>query len=85
MRQKISPKFHVKNGVKNGIFHANFTLPGRSAESLVSVQFFARDSGARNGCEIFMGAWHFLVLSAGKTPMPIKFLLLGGVSWNGGG
>ena len=25
-----------------------------------------------------MGAWHFLVLSAGKTPMPIKFLLLGG-------
>ena len=28
---------------------------------------------------IFMGAWHFLVLSAGKTPMPIKFLLLGGV------
>ena len=25
-------KFHVKNGVKNGKFHANFTLPGRSAE-----------------------------------------------------
>ena len=32
MRRKISPKFHVKNGVKNGKFHANFTLPGRSAE-----------------------------------------------------
>ena len=32
MRRKISPKFHVKNGVKNGKFHANFTLLGRSAE-----------------------------------------------------
>ena len=32
MRRKISPKFHVKDGVKNGKFHANFTLPGRSAE-----------------------------------------------------
>ena len=32
MQRKISPKFHVKNGVKNGKFHANFTLPGRSAE-----------------------------------------------------
>ena len=32
MRRKISPKFHVKNGVKNGKFHANFTLPGCSAE-----------------------------------------------------
>ena len=29
-----SPKFHVKNGVKNGKFHANFTLLGRSAEGL---------------------------------------------------
>ena len=25
-----------------------------------------------------MGAWHFLVLSAGKTPVPINFLVLGG-------
>ena len=32
VRRKISPKFHVKNGVKNGKFHANFTLLGRSAE-----------------------------------------------------
>ena len=34
-----------------------------------------------------MGAWLFLVLSAGKPPVPIKFLLLGGVfgvSWKGG-
>ena len=37
MRRKISPKFHVKSGVKNGKFHANFTLLGRSAE--VSVKF----------------------------------------------
>ena len=25
-RQKISPKFHAKNGVKNGKFHANLSL-----------------------------------------------------------
>ena len=31
VRRKISPKFHVKNGVKNRKFHANFTLLGRSA------------------------------------------------------
>ena len=30
---------------------------------------------------ILWGAWHFLVLSAGKPPMPIKFLLLGGGGW----
>ena len=41
----------------------------------------ARNSGAGNGCANFIGAWHFLVLSAGKTPMPIKFLLLGGGCW----
>ena len=28
----------------------------------------ARNSGAGNGCANFMGAWHFLVLSAGKPP-----------------
>ena len=32
VRRKISPKFHVKNGVKNGKFHADFTLLGHSAE-----------------------------------------------------
>ena len=26
VRQKISLKFHVKNGVENGKFHANFSL-----------------------------------------------------------
>ena len=44
MRRKISPKFHVKNGVKNGNFHAHFTLLARSAEFLVptvTVQFSA--------------------------------------------
>ena len=35
--RKISPKFHVKNGVKNGKFHANFTLPGRSAFNILSL------------------------------------------------
>ena len=37
-----------------------------------------RNSGAGNGRADFMGAWHFLVLSAGKPPMPIQILLLGG-------
>ena len=40
--------------------------------------FSARNSGAGNGRANFMGAWDFLVLSAGKPPMPIKFLLVGG-------
>ena len=30
----------------------------------------ARNSGAGNGCANLMGAWHFLVLSAGKPPCP---------------
>ena len=30
----------------------------------------ARNSGAGNGCANFMGAWHFLVFSAGKPPCP---------------
>ena len=32
VQRKISPKLHVKNGVENGNFHANFTLLGRSAD-----------------------------------------------------
>ena len=39
VRRKISPKFHVKNGVKNGKFHANFTLPGRGADIWCSRYF----------------------------------------------
>ena len=30
----------------------------------------ARNSGAGNGCANFMGAWHFLVLSAEEPPCP---------------
>ena len=37
----------------------------------------ARNSGAGNGRADFMGAWHFGFFCR-KTPMPIKFLLLGG-------
>ena len=40
------------------------------SESLMSVKMFARNSGARNGCASFMGAWGFLVLSAGKPRCP---------------
>ena len=38
----------------------------------------ARGSGAGNGCANFVCAWHFCVLSAGKPPCPLKFLLFGG-------
>ena len=54
----------------------------------MSVKFFARNSGAGNGCANFMGALKNCVLSAGKTTMPIKFLVLGeGGGWGffGGG
>ena len=36
LKRKISPKFHAKNGVKNGQFHADFTLLGRGAEKIRS-------------------------------------------------
>ena len=39
MRRKMSPKFHVKNGAKNGKFHAKFTLLGRSADRTSSAFF----------------------------------------------
>ena len=47
MRRKISPKFHVKNGVKNGKCHANFTLLGRSADLWFACGF-AFDENDRN-------------------------------------
>ena len=51
--RKISPKFHVENGVKNGKFHANFTLLGRSAEKiLVSVKFLSAILGPEMGAPI---------------------------------
>ena len=37
-----------------------------SEESSCSYNFFARNSGAGNGCANFMGAWKKCVLSAGK-------------------
>ena len=37
-------------------------------ESLMSVNIFAHNSGAGNGCVSFMGAWDFLVLWAGRPP-----------------
>ena len=39
-------------------------------------KFFARNSGAGNGCANFMGAWKNSFCR--KTSMPIKFLVLGG-------
>ena len=43
-----------------------------------------RNSGAGNGCANFMDTWKKCVLSAGK-PMSIKFRVLGGDFWGGGG
>ena len=59
MPGKISPKFHVKTGVKNGKFHANFTLLGRSAEKTLtslnkeSRPFFLGDKGIWSSPYIF--------------------------------
>ena len=52
---------------------------------LISVKCFALNSGARNGCTSFMGAWKNCVLLQEKTSMPIKFLVLGGVILGLGG
>ena len=44
----------------------------------MSIKFSARNSKAGNGCTNFMGAWDFVVLSAGEACMPIKVLAFGG-------
>ena len=41
-----------------------------SEKRVMSIKCFVRNSGAGNGCANFMGAWHFLVLSARKPPCP---------------
>ena len=56
VRRKISPKFHVKNGAKNGTIHAKFTLLGRSADISKFPSRFAVDvlepSDSRKRAEI---------------------------------
>ena len=42
----------------------------RIRKILVSVKMFARNSGAGNGCAIFLGAWKDCAFSAGKPPCP---------------
>ena len=51
---------------------------------LLSVKFFVRNSGAGNACANFMGAWKNAFFLQEK-PMSIKFLLLGGGGFGGGG
>ena len=73
MRRKISPKFHVKNGVKNGTFHANFTLLERSADFILRCSFFAYNwklpahSGAflltADNFSFFTYSWSFFAYS----------------------
>ena len=57
------PNLKKKNKKKNqaGDRAPNFFQKKRDVHKLS-----ARNSGAGNGCANFMGAWHFLVLSAGK-------------------
>ena len=50
-----------------------------------ACSFSARNSGARNGCANFVGAWHCWVLSAGEPPSPSNSSFLGGWGWKGGG
>ena len=39
VQRKISPTFHVKSGVKNRKFHADFTLLGRSTDLFPVLPF----------------------------------------------
>ena len=80
MRRKISPKFHVKNGVKNGKFHANFTLLGRSAERFSGMgiakiaKIAAANGGVTNGG--LRAVWlHFLAIGRNR-PFPPFFCLV---------
>ena len=43
---------------------------GHCRKSCMSVKMFAGNSRAGNGCANFMGAWEFMVLSAGNPPCP---------------
>ena len=58
MRRKISPKFHVKNGAKNGKFHAKFTLLGRSDD-------LKEGRGTKNGREASKSCEEMLCLLSG--------------------
>ena len=60
-----------------GNFSIDYAL-GLFRNCPVSVNFFAHNSGAGNGCANFLGAWNFCVLFCRKTSMPIEFLVLGG-------
>ena len=85
MRQ--GPRGFAQKGLKLGKLDLFMDTPFFWSCSSDVHKISARNSGAGNGCTNFMGAWHFLVLSAGKPPTPIKFLLLGrgvGVSEKGG-
>ena len=54
MRAKISLKFHVKTGAKNGKVHTNFTLLGRRAGNLKSERN-AATLGVNFGRDFFGG------------------------------
>ena len=58
-------------------------MTAKTQKILVSAKYFARNSGAGNGCANFMGAWRNCALSAGITPCPINssFFLGGGAFW----
>ena len=51
--------------------HGQPRHPDLSRKKKPHVRYLsARNSGAGNGCDNFMGAWDFLVLSTGKPPCP---------------
>ena len=65
-------------------YFKGFFLLKKSQKNPFSVRKIrVRNSGAGDGCVNFMDAWKKCALSAGKTSMSIKFLVLegGGVFW----
>ena len=63
---RVSVSVHPLHGnARTGLLRTFFSQKKRGVHEIS-----ARNSGAGNGCANFMGAWHFLVLSAGKLPCP---------------
>ena len=86
VRRKLSPKCHVKNGAKNGKFHANFTCWGAA---LRRWEMFQRRPALQMGQSCTEASWASISLpschpSAGRRPQwcpPSALPQTKGASW----
>ena len=75
---KISEKIRGKSGLENRSDPPNTGKTSICQKKHDVHIISARNSGVGNGCANFMGAWHFLVVSAGKPPCPYNSSFEGG-------